>query len=372
MRLSMMVLATLLLVSMFACEPTPEGPTDGPPPVAGQPAYHPGEWKLVTSHIHSSIGGEKHSHRGLEHVREYANEHGIAIALLTDHNSIDGWFDPAFEGEGPMIFVGGEEWTSKGGHATIFGWDASGPADKILPSDHEEVGVPGPPLYAEMVAEVHDKKGVVIINHPRLKTSPWPGESFGADGVEVGPNVTDLSGRKAIAWWQSLLEKGEKLTAWGGSDYHYLRGVPAIDKPINRVRMHEVSRDALVKAVKARHVMVVARRRAPMVLVGADLDGDLVFDDAMMGDAIKGAPGKKVDLQVRVIGGKGQEMVLIETKVDGAGPHTKRTTVTVTSDDFVYRLVRERLPEVSQFLRVELGKTRVTRRPRVITNPIFW
>jgi len=191
--------------------------------VAGQPGYDPDEWALVANHTHSSTGIGKYRPEGLEAIVEKASEGGYAMVIVTDHNTVEHWYDPAFTASGDVVLVQGTEWTSDDGHANIVGYATEDAADVVVPCDWEHAAEPcsGGIDYQDMVEEVHARDGLVIINHPRLRRHLWPEDAMGADAVEVNRNLTDVFGRGGRAWWHRRLAEGHRMAAVGGSDWHY-------------------------------------------------------------------------------------------------------------------------------------------------------
>lgn len=356
---------------------------------AARPRVHDGEWVLVANHLHTAPGGSTPWEQGVKHILEFCSERKIEFAFITDHNSIESWFLRNFRKTGACTPIGGMEWTSDGGHANLVGFRASGPDGAILPCNSKGLP-PCPPGsagqdYQGMVNATHASNGLVFINHPVLLNYKWPEATFQADAVEINRTWSDRTGRNARAWWHRRLLLGEKLTAIGGSDYHYFRPLreenrddclqpldsspwsPDIDTPINLVRVSEKTVPAVMAAIKAGHVQVLRDLEQPRVFIGCDVNADGNFDDFMMGDRIRALPGKPFELQFRVVGGKGRQLNLIEAQVGNPARSAKVESVPVTSDDFSLLRVRTSEAGTARFLRAEIDD-----RGDTVTNPIYY
>jgi len=366
----------------------PEGAE--PTPVPGRPSSD--GWRAVSSHQHSAPGGETPWASGVKHIIADGDSKGFDFALITDHNTIGAWFIKEFVTQGRTTPLRGEEWTSKLGHATLFDFSATTAADVFNPCDHNGATCADAESERQtLVRQVHARGGLVIINHPVLATYAWPGTLAGADGAEIGPTISNLPANESIDWWVRQIEawlaedlRGVAspqplLTAWGGSDYHYLRPKPAPeeDAPCNLLYAPEGTIASIKEAVRARHNQVIYEAHGPQVFLGVDLGGGGEFNDFMAGDFVAAPVGTAFDLQVRIIGGKGDELSLIETTLVQSETETIARQVRiierpVTSDDWVYRLRRTRQAHSRSFIRAQLGTSLLVRRPKTVTNPVYF
>jgi hypothetical protein len=393
------VLAILTAIALVAPAPAAlaqDAPISAPPPV------DPPGWFLVANHLHTSVGGDHSWHAGLSHLLNKANALGIDFAIITDHNTIDHWFFPEFVPHGRTIPVPGEEWTTPEGHAGLVAFRAENarhaiwpctkpgsphpcPTTRAGPAVRPEAGPKGPlaasgrpPDYRRMVDEVHRRGGLVFINHPKLIRHVWPDDTFGADAIDIGWNLSDPLGDRGRGWWHALLVRGIRIGAVGGSDYHYflwphekpapgddprvplvcgdatpnapasgrVTPVPELEKPVNLVRAGERTGAAVVEAMRRNRTIVLRHPGAPRAFLGADLDGDGRFDDAREGDSIPALPGQTIRFQARVTGGDGRALRIL-------GP-TASSTVRVTGTDFVHSFALTRGPAPA-FVRLEIG-----------------
>ncbi len=364
------------------------------PAIAGQPSYSPAEWVLVANHLHSAparAGWRK----GVKHILEFCDKRNIDFAFLTDHDSIETWFWDEFKVTGNTVPVGGQEWTSPQGHANLISFRGEKPDDVIIPCGEEDDApcADGNQDHAGVIKETQDRGGLVIINHPILKGYRWPTATLNADAVEINPTLYDPSGKKGRAWWHAQLLSGVRITGFGGSDYHYLRPwseepeigqgggcchrvdetvdapvwSPNIDSYLNLVRVREKTIDAVMDAIRAGHVAVVRDQKQPRVFIGCDANGDGDYDDYMMGDRVRAHPRNALDFQIRVVGGKGRQVNLIDAQVGMKPGQETIETLSIDSDDFVYRFQRETSDEKKHFVRAELGN-----KGAAVTNPIYY
>ena len=359
----------------------------------GQPPVDPTRWHRVGNHLHSSTGIGQFKPEGLEKIFELAAKHHFAMAMITDHNTVAHWFHPLFTTTSGVIPVRGTEWTSDDGHANIIDFEVEGPTDAIAPCDSEQASAPCGDDgidYQHMVTEVHDRGGLVIINHPRLARHHWPDDTFGADAVEINGNLTDVSGQKGRAWWHGRLVDGQRLTAFGGSDWHYWRpfedddgeghihcetenGVarawpkPRFTDAINLVRMETPSVAALREAIRGGHVQVLKRPDSPRLYMGADVDGDGDYSEIRAGDSVAEGEGP-VRIQVRVLGGDGEDLVVSVSRALPGGERVESVqTFELEGDDAVVALELIRGAPGASFVRAEIGS-----RGRTVGNPIFF
>lgn len=345
--------------------------------LAGAAASHAeGTWKLVANHLHSSSGGDTHWSRGIRHIREYCAENRIDHAILTDHDTIGGWFDPAFKSGAGAELIPGQEWTSSEGHANLVGFSASGPQGAIKPEGSSDYDGFRPPLptgiidHAKMVQEVHGRGGLVFINHPALRGYKWPEDTFGADSCEVNGTWENSSGVNAKAWYVRRLVAGQRIGAVGGSDYHYLRPkrrgffTPQIDEPINLVLAEGPGLAGIQTGFKARHVQVLANPKAPRCELQVDTNAD-GRADGIGGDMLTVRLDQPVKLTVRVTGGLGQQLTIHDVT---AGRNASYTTaqIPITSDDFTTTLARTGSGVLRRATFCEVGAL------KTLTNPIWY
>lgn len=354
-------------------------------------------WVFMQSHLHTTgfhdcannptspgppPDGQCYTAEGILGFLQEALINGASDMIITDHNNIDAWFDPAFA---PLANIDrtayatplrGVEWSSGDGHMTLM-WptevvasNAEAIAQHFIYEGGNEEPVIDQSEYEDVIDAVHAAGGIVMINHPELAIHVFPEDSLGADGVEVGipPNpLDDISGgsvglqssKQARDWWQRRLVEGQRLAGTAGADHHHGGGdIPGLEAPtfgiaVNYVRIDpalprpasvadalgdpdgtiQAHGDAIVDAVRRGHIMVVENETAPRVYIGVDLDGDGLFHDARAGDCITperldGAT--QVRLRLRIVGsspGGGDHFNLLAWTEASADDEAWRTEV---------------------------------------------
>ncbi|MDQ3032530.1 MAG: hypothetical protein M3Y87_08950 [Myxococcota bacterium] len=343
-------------------------PVDGGPPAEREPATELGDdgqevWVFMQSHLHTTgyhacanapldpgTGAESacYASAGISGFLQDALAHDASDMIITDHNNIDAWFDPAFaplanfERTRFATPLRGTEWSSMDGHMTLLfptqvvddnlaaitnGW-VFGAGNQTPVSSFED--------YRNAITSVHAAGGIVMINHPELSIHSFPEDSMGADGVEVGipPNPLDdrnggsvsaHSSAEARRFWQRRLIAGDRLTGTAGADHHHGGGdIPGLEAPtfgiaVNMIRIDPGLPDAdvaealsapaqtidrrtaiVIDAVRRGHVMVVEDVASARVFVGADTDGDGRFHDARAGDCVLPGSISSAEMRVRV------------------------------------------------------------------------
>ncbi|MEQ9075204.1 MAG: hypothetical protein RLP09_15195 [Sandaracinaceae bacterium] len=347
--------------------PDDAGPIDAGPPPEPEPDTELGDaseerWVFMQSHLHTTgfhtcadeptmpTGPEAdcYTSEGITAFLAEALERDARDMIITDHNNIDAWFDPAFAPLADAAMsryatpLRGTEWSSRDGHMTLLfptevvsdnmaaitnGWVFA--AGNLVP-------VSGASDYQMTIDSVHAAGGLAIINHPELLIHAFPEDSLDADGVEVGipPNPLDDVGGGAVSahsaaearrFWQRRLTSGQRLTGTAGADHHHGGGdIPGLESPtfglaVNLIRVDPELPDTedvaaaladpdttidqrtaiVIDAVRRGHVMIVEDEDAARVFVGADVDGDGRFHDARAGDCVSDA-GDEMRVRVRI------------------------------------------------------------------------
>lgn len=413
-----------------------------------EPAHDIGDelesWVVMQSHLHTTgehdcandplaEDVECYTAEGIEAFLDAALDYGASDMIITDHNNIASWFDPAFrpkaseDGLRYATPLRGTEWSSGEGHMTLFFprqvvddnaaafdagwlWAAGNHSDDPTPTD-----------YLETIRLVHEQGGVAVINHPQLRIHPFDDATYGADGVEVGVKLKPVlqSTSATRLWWHERLIAEDRVTAMAGSDHHHGGGdLPFIDEPIfgvavNLVRAdpklpnYDDARDALddpqgaidlrsdiaADAIRRGHVMVVEDLHTPRVFIGADTDGDGRFHDARAGDCIASAQVEddRIRVRIRVTQADGERLkghynVLVYTN-DDDDDHVIKVELDPyegfddgegfdvdPSDDFAIELDVLVDPDAPGFIRVELEQDQFGpyNDTKTVTNPIYF
>ena len=112
---------------------------------------------------------------------------------------------------------------------------------------------------------------------------------------------------------------------------------PRIDSPLNLVHGDVRS------AIEGRRNQIVFETGGPRVFIGVDADFDGSFSDFEAGDFVTTPEDEDFVVQIRVLDGAGDELHVIETRIDATLTRSVHVIdVPVTTDDFVYALTRSR------------------------------
>ena len=251
--------------------------------------------------------------------------------------------------------IKGEEWGGSG-HAGAMNFDG----------DTRITEYSGPDRYAEMVAETHERGGIVVANHPRGDNAWQTDRRLGIDGIEVFNTIVWSPGNEmTVGWWQRLLAAGEQVTAVGGSDSHF-RFLP-IETPFNLVWCESNDPDDVIAGIVGGHVIIAVSPGAPRVFLEADTNGDEVFDDAIVGDVLSISGTMSIDFQVRIECGDPSDRLIL---ADGDGVFYDCVIGSGDGwDGDVYRFSRTFPDSSRSFVRAELRNH--LNYPQSITNPIY-
>ncbi|MDC0716472.1 CehA/McbA family metallohydrolase [Nannocystis bainbridge] len=329
-------------------------------------AAEPPAWPrdcLVANHVHTLVS-DRYSHdptaanepraydpAGLRAAIALFARDGVGAIVVTDHNSPHAGFDPAVA-TAPLTVIPGMEWTTRRGHALQIGLRLDRPADAILPPRWRDRVVAED--FRRMVEATHSHGGLVIIAHPRVPFRTWPDDTFGADGVEIwGLDSVVIRNRQAVRWWHDRLIRGERLIAVAGTDLHPGAWLRDHRRPLNRVTAATCGADDVLAGLRSGHVLLVDDGAAPRVVLAVD-------GEARPGDTLPLEGRGEIDLQLRVLAGKGARVRLL-------GPAGELFARTVAGPDETVRLRLRVRP--GEFVRAELHRRR---KPLALTNPVYF
>ncbi len=275
------------------------------------------QWIFFQNHLHSTDSHrysrfsestpsfESYSAQGIQALIQMAKETGIQALAITDHNTIHHWFDPVFTQEREVLLLPAMEWTSMfGGHASLLGFKASDPSQAFMPRD-----LRGPLEgrdYQSMIQGVHERGGLVVINHPKSLYLPhrWPLTPYDADGIELNFSSFMLPD-SVIEWWQQNLRVGRQLFLLGGSDFHVgvLWGEPF--QSTNLVWVREPTQEALLEALKNGRLQVLRSISSPQI----DLTVMTEKESFQVGDrVILPSSLQSVFLEIQVVGNEAKSL----------------------------------------------------------------
>jgi hypothetical protein len=255
----------------------------------------------------------------------------LDFLAITDHNTASHWIDiDRAQGASPsLLLLHGREITTARGHFNAIG-------------ERRFTGFrlgPQRPM-SSLLEDVARDGAFVSINHPWLLSSEWCNGCGWIDrdtetmrhvaGVEVLNGSTPTHPGEMPGWmvWADGLNRGERLTAVGGSDVHDpIEGRASVGRPATVVWAASLSEEAIVEGLRSGRVFVRAAGPASFVDVTA-VSGRT---SASMGQTI--APGP-LTLSAHVKGAAGQQCRWIRRGrvVKSVDVLTDNETTTLTGD----------------------------------------
>jgi len=187
------------------------------PPSAGGFTWYRGDLHMHTFH--------SDGHWTLQGILNYAQANNLDFVGITEHNTASHHTElNDLEKDYPNLLVlRGEEVTTYGGHFNVWGLPVGTLIDfRVTPKDTKRLH--------EVLSTVRSLRLPASLNHP---TAPCGGCSWSygddwaaLDSVEIWNGEWDATDEAALKHWDSLLQKGSRITAIGSSDSH----VPPTDK----------------------------------------------------------------------------------------------------------------------------------------------
>jgi predicted metal-dependent phosphoesterase TrpH len=263
-----------------------------------------------------------------------AVEAGLDFLAVTDHNTASHWLelDRLQLAYDRLLLLHGREITTYRGHAIALGERRF---TDFRPGSYGSLG--------RLLDELHAEGAFVSINHPaapddeRCMGCGWDRGDGTAnarvDGVEV-VNGDQRSG-PFFGWpvWAELRNRGYRVTAVGGSDFHEAGGPRRLGTPATVVFAQELSEEALLEGLRRGRAYVRTQGPAgPVLDFGATAGGR----HYAMGDVIIAAGDVPVELSARIRGAAGQELVWIRRGVEAELAHI------TSQDQTMSRLERAR------------------------------
>jgi hypothetical protein len=236
-------------------------------------------WYRGDFHAHTTASD---GHYSPPDFARLALEQGLDFIAVTDHNSIAA-FNQFGENPGLMIFPG-VEITLKEGHWNVFGMPGWQDWMEGICINEIRVTLSGKFHTPSQVMHQTASLGLLnSINHPLLKPWEWRDgltELRYVDCLEIwnDPLWPDnaQANPQAVEMWTKWLNAGYRITAIGGSDFHFLPGelsrypgeIPGL--PSTYVYASQLSNAAIIAGLKARRVYV---SMGPQVSFRAETQG---------------------------------------------------------------------------------------------------
>jgi len=266
---------------------------------------------LSTRHSPRWLKGDLHCHTvhsdGLNSVEELvcnAIDLGLDFLAVTDHNTSTHFEDLERLSHLPIVLIPGEEVTTYWGHANMWGlreWIDFRCAD--------EASIDAVRRY------VLQKGGLISVNHPKCVGPPWLFKGWeGYPSMEVWQAPWRFYNWESLERWDTLLRKGERVVAVGGSDVHSIppaepRHPHGLANPTTWAYA-EPTEASVLDAIRAGHVYLTDAPTDTHLILTTDADGDGRFE-TVMGDTIETRDGRPVRFRVEVRGGMDRRLWLI-------------------------------------------------------------
>ena len=245
-------------------------------------------WYTGDFHAHTHFSDGVHPPEELLALAQY--EH-LDFVSITDHNTVAAH---AAIASSPLPIIRGLEMTLKIGHFNVFGVDDWPDwLDEMLPEKNKHRMEVDWQDANGMMARCKAEGWLISINHPLLPPWDWkhPDTQLGyLDAIEIwnDPTWSDnaWANPAAVDYWSRLLNDGYRITALGGTDYHYPETKPGsykprISLPRTTVYAENLSAAAILQAVRQRRAYVsmgdtkltfAAHHKGQAYTIGADLD----------------------------------------------------------------------------------------------------
>jgi PHP domain len=207
-----------------------------------QPKWYSGALHLHTRHSDGTLTPAA--------LADAARDAGYDFIAITDHNNTTHTREPM--PSSPLHLIG-EEVTTPGGHATVWGLPEGAWIDfRVAPRD------PGAAdAVAGLVDAAHRAGALFSISHPidNCDGCSWTHAiPEGVDAIEIWQY--EQTPREAeIAVWDRLLREGRRITAVGVSDWH--RRPEPIDTAAVRVLASSLTQPAVLEGIKQGRVIVM-------------------------------------------------------------------------------------------------------------------
>jgi hypothetical protein len=253
-----------------------------------QPGWYRGDF-----HTHTTASDGKYSP---EELAALAREQGLDFFAITDHNTLNAY--PLFGDDPGLLIIPGVEVTLDIGHWNVFGIPGWQDWMEGICGDHIHTKLADGRTPSDVMRTIAALGLPNSINHPLLKPWEWRDESTQLDYVHFleiwndpyWPDNTQAN-PAAVALWTEWLNAGYRVTAIGGSDFHFLPGdhkkypgeIPGL--PATVVGADELSGVAILTALQRHQVYVTS---GPQVRFEAHA-GEQVYP---MGAEIGNLPGE--------------------------------------------------------------------------------
>lgn len=221
-------------------------------------------WLRGDLHAHSFHGDGSWS---VKAILDSAAANGLDFVALTEHNTFSHHLEIEAERKNypNLLIIRGEEVTTYGGHINIWGLPLGKWVDfRVLPGMEAS--------RKQIADEARSFGALASINHPTMNcggcTWTFDNDWQNMDSVEIWNATWDADDEKALAIWDSFLQKQRILTAIGSSDSHQPPYEPStyptnlkIGEPTIFVGAKSLTEKSLLEAIKTGRVFVAENPR---------------------------------------------------------------------------------------------------------------
>lgn len=225
-------------------------------------------WYAGDFHAHTTASDGENSPEALMQMALAA---GLDFVAITDHNTVAG-FD-ASPKPLPMPVIRGIEVTLFSGHFNVFGLTEAPTWLPLLRRENgakarHEINLGEGVVVADLRQQCQEQGFLVSLNHPLLAPWAWQesdillswlncleiwNDPTWPDNATANPATVDM--------WTRWLNAGYRITAIGGSDFHFTVKEagpyhPAIHLPRTLVYAEQLSAAAILQGVRHHHVYV--------------------------------------------------------------------------------------------------------------------
>jgi hypothetical protein len=221
-----------------------------------------------------------------------AKAEGLDFIAITDHNTIAGFLE--FSDNLDFLVIPGLEVTLDKGHFNVFGMNNWHEWMQEICGDRIEVSMPDRyKTITELMKEISEDGLLNSINHPLLPPWDWLFDDTDLRYIHCLELWNDLywpdnitANPKTVEMWNEWLNAGYRITAIGGSDYHYPPR-PEENKPGERLGMpttfvyaQELSISGILDALRKRRAYVT---KGPQLDFRAEANGTIYEMGADLG-----------------------------------------------------------------------------------------
>ncbi|MCS7111540.1 MAG: CehA/McbA family metallohydrolase [Ignisphaera sp.] len=292
-------------------------------------------WYRGDLHVHSIHSDGRNT---VCEIIALARSRNLDFIALTDHNTVSQNYELPIHRYNEPIIIPGMEVTTFYGHVNALNIKRYIDFRRRSKDD-----------FRRLFDEIHEDGGLVSVNHPDLYKEPLCRDCpfryrdvEGFDAIEVWNGPWHILNSESLLWWHTILTKGYRITAVGGSDYHGV-DLTRLGEPTTWVYTNRSTIEDILHGIKMGRVYITYAPEGPLVNVKAITDSGIYT----IGESIRIANSSSVELIVDVKKAKGSTLRIIT-------PQDVYRVVEISEEGFRYR---EKIDAKGySFVRVEIGR----------------